>query len=235
MVQEKVVAALKRFSTCDISDGLLKLGFAHGGLLPDIVQRTLPKHDQEMPIVGHAWTVEFVEKSSERKADFEGHYIDQVPTSLTKHVEVEERIAVIPVLGAPENLTNAVFGGIMALRASILGAPAVVVSGRIRDIAEMNAIDSTAIFSRGLSTIGAGAFAKPVSCGTTCHVAGYGDVTTGEMIVIDENGIVVIPQSVSIELLLDLMQVLTSQDEKVKESVKSGMSVQEAFGKWRTL
>lgn len=239
MAHQSLVASLKRFTTCDISDGLLKLGLSHGGFLPDLFQRTTPKRGQSLPIVGLAWTVEFVEKTSNRTAEFTGHYIDQIPSALSPAVSGPPGdlgdLPVIPLLGAPAGLTNAVFGGIMALRASILGAPAVVVSGRIRDIGEMNSEGSTtSVFSRGLSTVGAGAYAKPVSIGTTCQVTDFGCVKTGEVIMIDENGVVVIPHSVEIERLIQTMQELTAQDDRVKESVREGASVADAFRKWRT-
>lgn len=230
--------SLKCFSTCDISDTLLNLGVTHGGFVPDIFQRTRPKMNQEMPIIGQAWTVEFLEKNADRQPDFSGHYIDQIPSSvaLPPGSSAEgSRFPVIPILGAPSHLTNAIFGGIMALRASILGAPAVVVSGRIRDVEEMDSAESTAaIFSRGLSTVGAGASSKVVSIGKTCNITDFGVVTTGELVVIDDNGVVVIPHSVDLFTLVASMKKLTVQDDKVKESVKAGMSVQEAFNKWRT-
>lgn len=236
VLQRAVITSLRRYSTCDVSDALLKLGYQHAGFLPDIFERTTPKSHNPMPIVGRAWTVQFAEKSSTQKPDFTGHYIDQIPAFLPDFGDTaEDGIPVIPILGAPSGLTNAVFGGIMALQASLRKAPAVVVSGRIRDLEEMNTAESTAsIFSRGLSTVGAGAGSKPVSIGTQCEVTDFGTVRTGEIVMIDGNGIVVVPGAVRLDQLISLMGDLTSQDAKVKESVKNGMSVEEAFKKWRT-
>ncbi|CCG84285.1 protein of unknown function [Taphrina deformans PYCC 5710] len=230
-----VSTALRRFSTCDVSDALLKLGVKNGGFLPDIIQRTSPKADTELPIVGKAWTVRFVEKSSSETADFKGHYIDRVPEHIESRVVRDEVWPVIPILGAPERLTCAVLGGIMALRASLLKAKAIVVSGRIRDVQEMNAPDSTApVFASGTSSVGAGAGSKVTSIGSSCEVAHFGTVYTGDTVMIDENGIVIIPLATDLEKLVEIMEKLTAQDEQVKDSVRAGMTVESAFKKWRT-
>jgi regulator of RNase E activity RraA len=50
-------------------------------------------------------------------------------------------------------------GGIMAVRMAKLGAKAIVVDGRVRDVGEMERRDIP-VWSRGVSTIGAGAQAK---------------------------------------------------------------------------
>lgn len=236
MTQSRLSLSLKRFSTCDMSDGLLKLGVSGGGFLPDILPRTLPKQHHSYPIVGRAWTVRFVHKADPVRPDFAGHYIDQVPASIAGgSADGSEELPVIPVLGAPPELTCAVLGGIMALQASLRKATAIVVSGRIRDVEEMNSPSSTAaVFSHGLSTVGAGAGSKVASIGTTCEVAGHGSVTTGDIVCIDKNGIVVIPAKINVYELISLMNKSTEQDEKVKKSVKEGMSVEDAFKKWRS-
>ena len=234
MSKRSTLALLKGFSSCDVSDALLKLGVVSGGYLPDIVQRTRAKQENPLPIVGRAFTVQFAERNSSQKPNFDGHYIDQIPADVQSSHTADEHLPTIPVLAAPPSLTCAILGGIMALRASVQNAAAIVVSGRVRDLAELDSEDSTAaVFSRGLSTVGAGAGSKVVSIGTSCDVTGYGDVNTGDIVMIDGNGIVVIPQSVDMARLVQLMEILTAQDDQVKNSVKAGMTVQAAFERWR--
>lgn len=227
-------AALVRFSTCDVSDALLKKGYTNGGFLPDTNRKT--KAPLTSPIVGRLWTVQFVPKSSTQKPDFEGHYIDLIPSpqGLPEHNEGD--FPVIPLLAAPSSLTNAVFGGIMAMRASVLQCPAVVVSGRIRDLQEMNAMKDGGlhVYATGTSTVGAGASSKVISIGGTCDVENFGQVETGQVVMMDDNGVVVIPKDVNIAELVELMEKLVKMDDHVKEDVETGMSVAEAFKKWRT-
>lgn len=210
---------LSSFSTCDISDGLLKLGYTNGGFLPDIHPRTR----NHAPTIGRAWTIQFVEKSSSIAPSFEGHFIDSIPRA--------NDLPIIPIIGAPV-LTNAVFGGIMAQRAKKLGCHSIIVSGRIRDVSEMNDLEMS-VYSTGTSTVGAGGSSKAVSVGSSCEILNYGTVHTDEIVVIDENGIVVIPRSLDVNALVDMMTTLTKQDDLVKHAIDQGSSVFDAFRKYR--
>jgi regulator of RNase E activity RraA len=139
----------------------------------------------------------------------------------------------IVVISQPAGQSCAVVGGIMAARMQHLGAEAIVVDGRVRDIVALNHT-KLPIWSKATSVIGAGAETKfharnvPVTIGETV-------VEAGDIIMIDpfENGVVVVPKG-KVEELLDLLPKLVEADEKVIQDVGRGVSVEEAFRKHRS-
>jgi regulator of RNase E activity RraA len=159
---------------------------------------------------------------------------DLVESNLTDsrpYADLTEKDTIV-VISQPAGQSCAVTGGIMAARVKNMGAKGLVVDGRVRDIVALNDIQLP-IWSKGTSIIGAGAETKfharnvPVKIGETV-------VEADDIIMIDpfENGVVAVPQS-KVEELLELLPRLVGADEKVIEAVEAGMSVQEAFKKYR--
>lgn len=208
--------ALSAYSTCDVSDALLKLGIKQGGVLNDLTLRT---RIQDGMMIGRAYTVRFSTLPVETTNIPAGqHYIDSLPKD-----------AVI-LLQQPDQ-SNACFGGIMAARAHHQQVAAILVDGRVRDLNEMRAL-GLPVFSRGKSIVGAGAGCKP------SHVQvplTFGDLTVepNDWVMIDSEGICVVPQHIDLRELISLMDKLTAQDDKVMKAVKEGMTVKEAFTKYR--
>lgn len=96
---------------------------------------------------------------------------------------------------------RAVFGGILAEICLLKGVTGAIIDGAVRDIEEMNEM-GLAVFARsvvpaGPSKNGPGYVGKAVACGNV--VCQPGDVVVG-----DQDGIIVIPQSDLTQTLLDL-------------------------------
>ena len=68
-------AALSAYSTCDISDALLKLGIPTGGFLPGL--SLWSPHRQEGPtrVAGQAYTVKFVKNHQTNAPVLPEHYV----------------------------------------------------------------------------------------------------------------------------------------------------------------
>ena len=119
-------------------------------------------------------------------------------------------------------VTNrSVFGGILADICLHKGVTGVIVDGAVRDIEEMNdmglAVFARAVVPAGPSKNGPGYVGKPVACGNV--VCNPGDVVIG-----DQDGIVVIPQSE----LNETLKALPAQEnlerqirDRIKEAVAS--------------
>jgi len=119
-------------------------------------------------------------------------------------------------------VTNrSVFGGILAEICLHKGVTGVIVDGAVRDIEEMNemglAVFARAVVPAGPSKNGPGCVGKAVACGNV--VCNPGDVVIG-----DQDGIVVIPQSE----LNETLQALPAQEnlerqirDRIKEAVAS--------------
>lgn len=64
--------ALARYSTCEISDALIKLGLPHGGHIPDIHMISPSK----TRLCGPAYTVQMVSSSNTTAPKLSSHFVD---------------------------------------------------------------------------------------------------------------------------------------------------------------
>ncbi|KAH9935688.1 ribonuclease E inhibitor RraA/Dimethylmenaquinone methyltransferase [Fomitopsis serialis] len=125
--------SLADFSTCELSDALIKIGLPHGDtyLMSTCIHRTL--------------MVPAPDKTSPRPA---AHFVDTATQGS------------VIVIDAPPHTKNAVWGGLMTAGAQARGAIGVVISGRCRDLAEHRSAGFP-VFARGHSTLGQSPFTRP--------------------------------------------------------------------------
>ncbi|KAI9646919.1 hypothetical protein NHQ30_004919 [Ciborinia camelliae] len=225
LLKGQIEALQKQYTACDIADALLKLKVSGSGFLPDLKPAFTSTAFDKITIAPVS-TVIFAPKNS---ADISNYPAANIPTD--KHwvdLTVPDSIVIIT---QPEGQKNAVLGGIMALRAQVLGAKGVVVSGRVRDLDELEAT-GIPIWSRGTSIVGAGAESKPHAVQVPLKVDGT-NVYPGDLAFCDpKNGVVIIPQE-KVASVISILPGLVAADDRVKGEVKQGMSVQEAFKKHR--
>lgn len=148
------------------------------------------------------------------------HWVDMTPAGS------------VVVIESPPDASAASIGGIMSLRMALNGVLGCVVSGRVRDMEEQMA-SGIEVWSGGRSSVATGAEAKV--WGRECEIEVRGvKIKPGDVVVADgkEGCVVVIPR----ELLADVVQVIPeipAADEKVMEALRGGMTVKEAFAKYR--
>jgi regulator of RNase E activity RraA len=70
-------AALSKFSSCELSDALIKLGLPHGGHIPDIYM--FSPLDPETRVCGPAYTVKMVLANDTTAPKLEKHFVDEAP------------------------------------------------------------------------------------------------------------------------------------------------------------
>ncbi|KAI9751100.1 MAG: hypothetical protein M1835_001266 [Candelina submexicana] len=236
MKLEDKLEALHKYSACDVSDALVKLGYIHGGFLADIFPRApyvelYPEVAQEQKVIAPASTVLFVPKEYEPLMDDSATETAQSNIPVGSHYADLTEKGTIVVISQPEGQKCAVLGGIMARRMKVLGAKGVVVDGRVRDLAELRCIDLP-VWSRRTSTVGAAAEAEPYAINVAVKV---GDVVVepGDVIFAHAfEGIVSIPFK-ELDGVLTLLPKLAAADYKVKIDVRDGSTVKEAFAKHR--
>lgn len=122
----------------------------------------------------------------------------------------------------------------MAMRIKTLGARAVLVDGRVRDLATLRNLSAEMpIWSRGTSIVGAAAEAKAWCTNVEVQV-GQCFVAPGDICIIDEEemGAVVVPKE-DLDEVLRMLPKLVEADERVMEDVAAGGEVGEAFKKYR--
>ncbi|KAL4881725.1 hypothetical protein BJY04DRAFT_207474 [Aspergillus karnatakaensis] len=236
-IQEKL-DALQRFSACDVSDALLQLqkptngSPPRAGHLADFVpfSPTIGRNNTQLKIIAPASTIKFIPKSSPSPSSDPS--IDSRTTFPEgKHWVDNAEPATIVLIEQPPNQHCAVVGGIMAARMKVLGIKGAVVSGRIRDLSEIQG-SGLPVWARGTSTVGTGAEAKAGLRNVPVDVGGV-VVSPGDIIFCDPlEGVVAIPRGL-LDQVLETMPKLISMDEKVKEAVEQGESVFDAFKRFR--
>jgi regulator of RNase E activity RraA len=130
-----IIAQLAQYSACDISDALLKLKVAGAGYIADLVAYSPQQGGQvtESQVnIAPVFTILFAPK--EQSSD------DGLPS---KNIPKDSHWADIiqpgtfAVLKQPPGQTNAVCGGIMALRMKVRRVTGIMVAGRVRDLDEL--------------------------------------------------------------------------------------------------
>ncbi|KAL9087864.1 MAG: hypothetical protein Q9165_006426 [Trypethelium subeluteriae] len=75
MATKTIVKALESFTTCDVSDALLKLKIPHGGFLAGLTMWSPKRQEGPAKIIGPAYTVKYVRKNQENEPKPSGHYV----------------------------------------------------------------------------------------------------------------------------------------------------------------
>lgn len=229
---------LYKYAACDLADGLLKLHVPGAGFLANIKplqQMTSVSSSGAKKIVAPASTFLMIPKATQSFPHVASASDDYPLSNMTDgrpYADYTEGGTIV-VISQPAGQSCAVVGGIMAVRMKYLGAEGLVVDGRVRDLAALNATQLP-VWSKDTSIIGAGAESKcqarnvPVRIGETI-------VEAGDIVMMDpaENGAVVVPLG-KLEELLGLLPKLVGADEKVIADVEQGTSVEEAFKRHRS-
>ncbi|TEA14946.1 4-hydroxy-4-methyl-2-oxoglutarate aldolase [Colletotrichum sidae] len=205
-----------------VSDGLSKLGRADGGFLEGLTLYSPEYQAGKTKIVGPVFTVKFAPKSDKSAPRVKGNYIDQIPKDS------------VVFISQPLPHVNGCYGGLMSLRAQILGAKGVVIDGHLRDLQEHRDLDFP-LFARGVGTTAGGAVCFPSEINVDVKLQSTKQeaiVKPGGYIVADLDGVVFLPGDVA-EEVLELIPGVASADEKCAEAIRGGMSVQEAFATFR--
>ncbi|KAH7419081.1 ribonuclease E inhibitor RraA/Dimethylmenaquinone methyltransferase [Cadophora sp. MPI-SDFR-AT-0126] len=214
---------LQKYTACDIADALLKLKVPNAGFLADL--KLLTGLSRPEVTIAPASTVLFAPKigTTTRYPDA------NIPSG--KHYVDDTQPGTIVVMKQPDGQKCAVLGGIMAIRMKVLNAKGVVISGRARDIVELEST-GVPIWAKALSIVGAGAEAKPHAVQVPLDIDGT-IVKPGDLVFSDAiNGVVVIPQDQVTEVI-SLLPGLVGADDRVKQDVAKGLTVQESFKKHR--
>lgn len=111
----------------------------------------------------------------------------------------------------------------------------VVISGRCRDIQELNSLGYP-VFARGRSTLGQYPFTRPSAVNVPLEIHPQGaegsfpavTVQPGDFIVADEDGVVCVPKKV-IHEVFETARKGREVDERCMEDIRAGLGVQAAF------
>ena len=190
--EEDLIEAFSKVSTPNISDAAQKRGEMRG---------IIPRINRKTKMVGRALTVKTTD----------GDW--------AKPVEAIDRakkgdVIVIDVGGGP----TAVWGELASWSCKVKGVAGVVIDGAARDIDTILDIGFP-VFSRFVTPKagepkGHGEIASEIECGGQL-------VRTGDWIVGDENGVIVIPQEMAVEIANRSLDVL-ERENRIREEIKRG-------------
>ncbi|KAJ5239818.1 ribonuclease E inhibitor RraA/Dimethylmenaquinone methyltransferase [Penicillium chermesinum] len=200
----KALQGLKRFTTCDIGDALVKLKQPYGGFL-DGLQMISPGAGTS--IYGPAITVKMVETNSPG------------PTPPLHFADANEA-GHIMYIQQPKGLPSACWGGLMSTRAQQLKSLGVMVDGRVRDAQEHRDMGFP-VFARGTAVLGSNGYTRASEINVPLQFKGDLWVYPKDILVGDENGVVVVPPSL-LEQVVELCQERFEIDEKTMEALRAG-------------
>jgi 3-hexulose-6-phosphate synthase/6-phospho-3-hexuloisomerase len=203
--EEGLFEAFSKVSTCNISDAFHKQGVMIG-ILPQSLQ-----HKQRM--VGRALTVQTTNGDWAKPVEA----IDRVKKG---------DVVVVDVGGAPV----AVWGELATCSAMVMGAAGIVIDGAIRDIDDIRDLKFPA-FSRSVAPC-AGEPKGYGGIGIEVTVGGQ-KVRTGDWIIGDESGLVVVPKEVAVEVANRSLDV-HERENRTREEIKRGSTLSKVneLSKW---
>ncbi|CAR24335.1 bifunctional 4-hydroxy-4-methyl-2-oxoglutarate aldolase/oxaloacetate decarboxylase [Lachancea thermotolerans CBS 6340] len=213
-----VSTKLSRFSTCDVSDGLLnRNGDPHGGFFPNLQKWS---GRSEHSVAGKAYTVLFAPCDDPRE---EVNYIDSVPPG--SFIVVALTIPLQLECAPYTQISQALYGGLMSTRAQYRKACGSIIFGRIRDLEEHRALGFP-VFSYGLGSCAARMAVKPVGVNVPLQILSHRDefrtINPGDYIVGDCHGIVRIPAAEDSEELVKYIEKSVEVDQYIADDVKNG-------------
>ncbi|GAA5904035.1 bifunctional 4-hydroxy-4-methyl-2-oxoglutarate aldolase/oxaloacetate decarboxylase [Sporobolomyces salmoneus] len=220
------ISKLGSFSSCEISDALVKLGHPTGGYLPDLKRFSGAENET---VVGEAFTVEMVDASSADAPKLEDHFIDlATPNSVV-------------VISSPPHVKSASLGGLLATSLHYKGVQGVMISGRCRDLAELRSL-GLPVYARGHSILGQSPFTRPSRVQVPLSIVPTSpssdqafpptEVHPFDLIVADLDGVVVVRPDV-VDRVIELAKKGREVDEKCRKDLEAGKGVKETFKKHR--
>ncbi|KAL4812134.1 ribonuclease E inhibitor RraA/Dimethylmenaquinone methyltransferase [Aspergillus spinulosporus] len=235
-----IIKRLQQWGACDVKSTeilpltkvtfLTRLG-CRRALQAKVPQRGLPGGTHPLlsefqagdtKIVGQAFTVKFVSKTDEAAPKLSGNYIDMIPKGA------------VVFISQPPPQVNAIYGGLMTLRAQVLGAAGVVIDGRVRDLSEHRALNFP-LFAKAVGTTAGGEVCRPSEVNVPVRLhSDHQDawIRPGDYIIGDLNGVVRLPQELAEQVLEDI-PAIAEADAKCAEGIKAGRVVQEVFKAFR--
>lgn len=131
------------------------------------------------------------------------------------------------VITAPAGPPFAVFGGMMALKASLRGVTGVVTDGPTRDVGEILRF-GLATWAAGVTPIAGGYGGYSIAEVNGPVVCGGIEVLPGDLIVADSDGVLVVPAADAFALL-PICEEMDAAEQQTEKALSAGASMSEAY------
>jgi regulator of RNase E activity RraA len=127
---------------------------------------------------------------------------------------------------------SGIWGELLTTAAMRQGAAGIVTDGAVRDLARMDAMGFP-VFARHLSPYDSMNRQKVVAFDVGVEIDGV-TIAPGDIVVADRDGIAIVPQKVAAEVFAAALAKVHTEAE-FREAVKAGMSLTEAYAKFKVL
>ncbi len=220
-IEPRKIAKIKKLkistsTVIDILDGLRS---------GDVLSHQLsPLNIDNYYTVGQAYTVQWkLVKKGKSIIDKQPSTWEQVCQFLVPELKTAEGL--IYVAGAGDLIKHAALaGGMSCTYFQKLGFNAIILGGAVRDINELKELDIPVIASNIIPSDTQGAYCVSET-GTHCRIEDN-IIHTGDLIISDPNGTVVIPFNL-IDQVIDAAILISSTENTMLEKIKSGQRLPE--------
>ncbi len=204
---------LRKVSTATIATCLFKRGLKN-----QFIQDVRPLKLGKPTMVGEAYTLRYIPA----REDLNPIEVFRDPKHLQRVAVEECPEGAILVIDSRKDARAASAGSILVTRLMVRGAAGIVTDGGFRDSAEIAELDFPSYHNRpsaptNLTLHQAIAINEPIGCGDVA-------VFSGDMLVGDDDGVMVIPANITEEVADECLQ-MTLFEEFVMEKVQNGKSI----------
>jgi regulator of RNase E activity RraA len=212
----KWIAAAGELSVAPVLDALDAEGFRRQAL-PNIPPRTVPR-----VTVGRAKPLLWVDFAHD---DPDTYALELAAVdSIARHDLV--------VCATANSGRSGIWGELLTTAALQRGAAGIVTDGAVRDLAQMEAMGFP-VFARHLSPYDSMNRQKVVAYDVPVEIEGV-VVAPGDIVIADRDGIAVVPQSAEAAVLKLALEKARAEDG-FRDAVKGGMSLTEAYARFKVL
>jgi regulator of RNase E activity RraA len=208
----ELINAFKEIPTGNLSDAMDGLGLARG-----VVHGLKPLSLQQPRTVGFAFTLKQMPRHQEA-----------VGKTLTKHAQVIDSLASpgdVLVIDVGGRLDVCSGGALLSLRSKMRGLCGWIVNGCVRDVQEIVELGFP-VHCCGTSPIKSSPDMETVGLELPLEIGGV-QIKTGDLIVADDTGIVVIPLGKA-AAVLEAARHIKQVEEKLAALLRAGLSYPEA-------
>ncbi|KAH0383005.1 RraA-like protein [Aureobasidium sp. EXF-12298] len=212
-VPTHVFNALKRFTSCDVGDALVKLNVTYGGYLHGLKMFSPHQQASAAKIFGPAYTVQMVDANDTTSPKPSQHFVDGIQEGQ------------VVFISQPKGFYSACWGGLMSTRAKYLGAQGVVVDGNFRDLNEHREMEFP-VFAKATSALGSNTFTRASGLNVPVQFTSETQqrpltIHPGDLILADLDGVVVVPVEHA-EKCLEICEKRFEIDEQTMAALKKG-------------
>ena len=213
---EQWIAAAAELSSAVVLDALDAIGLRRQAIL------NMPPRTRAATVVGRAKTLLWV--------DFAYDDPDTYALELAAVDSIQRHDLVL--CATASSARSGIWGELLTTAAISHGAAAIVTDGAVRDLARMDAMGFP-VFARHLCPYDSMNRQKVVAFDIGIEIDGVA-VAPGDVVVADRDGVAVVPQKVAPQILAAALAKVRAEDQ-FRDAVKAGMSLTEAYAKYKVL